>query len=86
MNISFAVVKYISFLEFVFSSNDDIRDILRRTLREDLTRSNGTHKPALVERISRFPDLICVGVDWWTSESQKRNQIAVVITSIEKWE
>jgi hAT family C-terminal dimerisation region/BED zinc finger len=85
-NIPFAEVDDISFREFVFSLNDGIRVISRRTLREDLTRSYDTHKPALVERLSRLPGGICVGVDGWTSESQRRNYIAVVITFIEKWE
>jgi hypothetical protein len=85
-NIPFAEVDDASFREFVFSLNEGIRVISRRTLREDLTRSYEIHKPALMERLTKLPGGICVGVDGWTSESQRRNYIAIVITFIEKWE
>ena len=40
----------------------------------------------VTSRFADIPNSICVSVDGWSSECQRRNYIAVVVTFIENWE
>jgi hAT family C-terminal dimerisation region/BED zinc finger len=85
-NISFAEVEDTSFREFVFCLNNGIKLMSRTCVRGDILKRYENVKPALMERLSRLSGGVCVSVDGWTSESQRRNYIAIVITFIERWE
>jgi hypothetical protein len=55
-------------------------------VRGDILKRYENVKPALMERVSRLSGGVGVSVDGWTSESQRRNYIAIEITFIERWE
>jgi hypothetical protein len=71
-NISFAEVEDPSFREFVFCLNNGIQLMSRTSVRGDILKRYKNGKPASIKRLSRLSGGVCVSVDGWTSESQRR--------------
>jgi hypothetical protein len=85
-NIPFSEVEDTSFRSFVFCLNDNVKMTSRSCARADIMRM---YDEMFVVVTRRFDDLlgsICVSVDGWSSECQRRNYIAIVVTFIENWE
>jgi hypothetical protein len=70
----------------MFSMNPNVKLMSRSSARSDIVKLYGKMRPIIAKRISSIPGGICVSVDGWTSECQKRNYIGIVITFIEHWE
>jgi hypothetical protein len=77
-NISFAEVEDTSFRAFVFCLNNGIKLMSRTCVRGDILKRYGNVNPAFMERLSRLSGGVCVSVDWWTSENQRRNYILLL--------
>jgi BED zinc finger len=85
-NIPFADVEDFAFRDFMFSMNPNVKLMSRSSACGDIVKLYEKMRPIIAKRISRIPGGICVSVDGWTSECQKRNYIGIVITFIEHWE
>jgi hypothetical protein len=85
-NIPFAEVEDPLLREFVFCLNNGIKLMSRTCVRGDILKRYENVKPSLMELLSRHSGGVCVSVDGWTSESQRRNFVAIVINFIERWE
>jgi hypothetical protein len=64
----------------------NVKMMSRSSVRSDIVKLYEKMKPIVATRIASIPGGICVSVDGWTSECQKRNYIGIVITFIEHWE
>jgi hypothetical protein len=85
-NIPFAEVEDFAFRDFMFSMNPNVKLMSRSSARCDIVKLYDKMRPIMAKRISSIPGGICVSVDGWTSECQKRNYIGIVISFIEHWE
>jgi hypothetical protein len=85
-NIPFAEDEDSAFREFIFCMNSNVKMMSRSSVRSDILKLYQKMKPIVTTRTASVPGGICVSMDGWASEFQKRNYIGIVITFIEHWE
>jgi hypothetical protein len=85
-NIPFLEVEDAPFRLFVFCLNDKVKMLSRSCARADIMRMYDEMLVVVTRRFAVIPGSIYVSVDGWSSECQRRNYIAIVVTSIENWE
>ena len=81
--IPFYEVEDASFRSFVFCLNDKVKMMSRSCARADIIKMYDEMLVVVTRRFADIPGSICVSVDGWSSECQRRNHIAVVFTFIE---
>jgi hypothetical protein len=60
--------------------------VSRQSIKDSIMKLYDKTLNILKERLAKLEGGVCVSIDGWTSECQRRKTIAIFLTFIENWE